>query len=125
LVIFEGWFLGFHRLPEKQLDHELRAPNEELAAYAMWTNALDAFVLLQSADLDFIVKWRVDSEAQRRAKGEKTMSDADAHAYIARFIPVYREYVPELLGHPPTRDFMHVVLGEHRAPTTIFGTVPE
>jgi D-glycerate 3-kinase len=123
LVIFEGWFLGFHPRPEKQLDHELRVPNEKLAAYAAWTNTLDAFVLLQASDLDFIVKWRVDSEAQRRKKGEKTLSEAGARAYIERFISVYREYVPELAKNPPTKEFMHVLLGEDRQPLTMFGTV--
>lgn len=122
LVIFEGWFLGFHQLPEKQLDHELRASNEKLAAYSAWTKSLDAFVLMQAGELDFIVKWRVDSEAQRRKKGEKTMSEADARSYIERFIPVYREYVPELAKNPPTSEFMHVMLGEDRQPLTMFGT---
>jgi D-glycerate 3-kinase len=122
LVIFEGWFLGFHQLPQKQLDHELRASNEKLANYTQWSKALDAFILLQAGDLDFIVKWRVDSEAQRRNKGEKTMSEADARAYIERFIPVYREYVPELAKNPPTRELLHVMLGEDRQPTTMFGT---
>jgi D-glycerate 3-kinase len=122
LVIFEGWFLGFHQLLEKQLDRELRASNEKLADYTRWTKALDAFVLLQSSDLDFIVKWRVDSEAQRRNKGEKTMSEADARAYIERFIPVYREYVPELAKNPPGSEFLRVMLGENRQPVTMFGT---
>lgn len=123
LVIFEGWFMGFHQLPQKQLDPQLRVPNEKLAAYDAWTRMLDAFVLLQASYLDFIVRWRVDSEAQRRKKGEKTLSEADARAYIERFIPVYREYVPELVKHPPTKEFMHVLLGENRQPTTMFGTV--
>jgi D-glycerate 3-kinase len=122
LVVFEGWMLGFHQLPEKLLDHSLRIPNEMLGAYEAWTKLLDAFVLLQADELDFIVKWRVDSEQQRRNKGEKTMSDADARAYIERFIPVYREYVPELAKHPPTKEFAHIVLGENRQPITMFGT---
>jgi pantothenate kinase-related protein Tda10 len=78
---------------------------------------------LQADDLDFIVRWRVDSEAQRRKKGERTLSDDGARAYIERFIPVYREYVPELAKNPPAKDFLHVMLGENRQPITMFGTV--
>jgi D-glycerate 3-kinase len=122
LVIFEGWMLGFHELPEKQLDHELRISNGMLGAYDAWTKRLDAFVLLEAGELDLIVKWRIDSEQQRRKKGEKTMSDADARAYIERFLPVYRAYVPELKTNPPTSELMHVLLGENRQPTTMFGT---
>jgi len=122
LVIFEGWMLGFHQLPEKSLDRALRIPNEMLGAYDAWTKMLDAFVLLEASELDFIVKWRIDSEQQRRKKGETTLSDADARAYIERFIPVYREYVPALAKHPPAPEFAHVLLGEDRQPITMFGT---
>jgi D-glycerate 3-kinase len=122
LVIFEGWMLGFHQLPQNQLDPELRVSNEMLGAYDAWNEAFDAFALLQADELDFIVKWRIDSEQQRRKKGEKTMSDADARAYIERFLPVYREYVPALAKQPPTQEFAHVLLGENRQPITMFGT---
>jgi len=122
LVIFEGWMLGFHQLPEKALEAGLCASNDLLGAYEAWTKMLDAFVLLQAGDLDFITAWRVDSEQQRRNNGETTMTDADARAYIERFIPVYRDYVPELAANPPTREYLKIVLGSDRQPLTMFGT---
>ena len=50
------------------------------------------------------------------------MTDADARAYIERFIPVYRDYVPELAANPPTREYLKIVLGSDRQPLTMLGT---
>ncbi|MEO8874365.1 MAG: zeta toxin family protein [Polyangiaceae bacterium] len=125
LVIFEGWSLGFRARPDDSVEPALRTANSLLGAYAAWTKPFDAFVLLEAGELDFIVDWRVGSERQRREKGEKTMSDSDARAYIERFIPVYRDYVPELVQRPPTDAFMKIVLGKNRQPVTMFGTVAE
>ena len=116
LVVFEGWQIAFPHLPEHKLDEELWLANAELTAYETWTKKLDALILLEAEELDFIVQWRVDSERQRREKGETTMSEADAQKYITRFLPVYQAYVPELRENPPVAEFKRVVLGKDRNP---------
>jgi len=118
LVVFEGWQLGFSTLPKHRMDEELWLANDELAAYEVWTKKLDALILLEAQELDFIVEWRVDSERKRREKGETTMNEADAQRYITRFLPVYRAYVPALVEDPPVEPFKHVVLGKDRNPVT-------
>lgn len=116
LVIFEGWMLGFRKLPKHAIDQELWPSNELLPPYEMWTNKLDAFLLLEAKALDFIVRWRVDSERARREKGETTMNEVDAQMYVERFLPVYRAYVPDLVRDMPTEHAKHIVLGADRSP---------
>ena len=88
--------LGFSPVPEQTSSPDLRASNAMLAAYAAWNGMLEAFVSLQVASLETIVRWRVDSERVRRARGETALSDEDARDYIERFLPAYRAYVPAL-----------------------------
>jgi D-glycerate 3-kinase len=95
LVFFEGWMLGFTPVDEELATGAMRAPNALLQSYAQW-NVSDAFVLLEAAELSFIVSWRVDSERARRARGEPTLSDDEARDYIERFLPAYELYVPRL-----------------------------
>ena len=116
LVIFEGWMLGFHPLPKHALDEDLWQANELLRPYETWTAKLDAFLLLEAKELDFIVRWRVDSEKQRRDRGETTMNEVDAQLYVERFLPVYRAYVPNLASDMPTENTKHLVLGADREP---------
>lgn len=116
LIVLEGWQLGFSTLPKHRMDEELWLANDELAAYDVWTKKLDALILLEAKELDFIVEWRVGSERARREKGETTMNEADAQRYITRFLPVYRAYVPALVDDPPVEAFKHVVLGKDRNP---------
>jgi D-glycerate 3-kinase len=116
LLIFEGWMLGFPPVPEQALEPELRASNALLAAYAAWNGMLDAFVSLRVASLDTIVRWRVDSERARRARGETALSDDDARDYIERFLPAYRVYGPALAARPPCDDVRWIELGDDRLP---------
>ncbi|MGH7327072.1 MAG: hypothetical protein ACREJX_01855, partial [Polyangiaceae bacterium] len=119
LVIFEGWMLGFHKLPKHALDEDLWPSNELLPPYGTWTQKLDAFLLLEAKELDFIVKWRVDSERARREKGEQTMNEVDAQKYVERFLPVYAAYVPRLRDDPPTENFKRIVLDANREPIAL------
>jgi D-glycerate 3-kinase len=116
LLILEGWMLGFAPVPEETLEPELRASNALLPAYAAWNRRLDAFVSLRVASLDTIVRWRVDSERARRARGETALGDEDARDYIERFLPAYRVYVPALAARPPCDDVRWIELGEDRMP---------
>lgn len=117
LVIFEGWMLGFPKLPRHRLDEELWPANELLGAYETWTRKLDAFLLLEAARLDDIVAWRVESERARRERGESTMNEVDAQKYVERFLRVYQAYVPQVMDELETADKKRIALGADRLPS--------
>lgn len=116
LVIVEGWMLGFVALDEASLEAELVAPNRCLAQYGAWIARLDSLVHMSVESPATIVKWRVESERNRRLRGETALSDEDAADYIRRFLPAYRVYVPQLEAHPPCADFLALTLGPDRQP---------
>lgn len=116
VLVLEGWMLGFAPVEEASLELDLRAPNALLAAYGAWNATLDAFLGLRASSLDSIVRWRVDSERARRARGETALSDEDARDYIERCLPAYRVYVPALAARPPCDDTRWIELGEDRLP---------
>lgn len=110
LVIVEGWMLGFAPVDEGSLEPDLLAPNRYLARYGVWNARLDALVHLSVESPDTIVEWRVQSERNRRMRGETALSDEDAADYIRRFLPAYRVYVPALEARPPCPDFLALAL---------------
>lgn len=85
-VILEGWMLGFPSvgggLPI----------DPRFAAYEAWTSRLDALLHLRVADPEQIVRWRVEAEQRMRAVRGAGMTDAQAEAYIRRFLPIYELY---------------------------------
>jgi len=116
LLIVEGWMLGFSPTPDPALPSDLRAPNAYLAAYAAWSERLDAFVRLDVESLETIVDWRIDAERARRDRGEAALCDADARDYVERFLPAYRVYLPRLREHPPCEDVLTIGLRGDRMP---------
>jgi D-glycerate 3-kinase len=114
VIVLEGWMLGFTPVAEDGLETALHVPNAYLAAYAAWTARLDAFLHMHIDSLDTIVRWRIDSERARRAKGESTLTDEEARDYIERFLPAYRTWEPPLHAHPPSDDARMVSLDEDR-----------
>jgi len=116
LVVFEGWMLGFTSVPASQPPSELATTNALLAAYRPWSDALDAFVLLEAADLRFVVDWRCSAERARRAHGEPALSSEETRDYIERFLPAYQLWVPGLRVATPGRRALRFVLGAERLP---------
>jgi D-glycerate 3-kinase len=116
VVILEGWMVGFAPLDSNAIAPELAASNALLGAYAAWWRCLDAIVVAEAASLSSIVRWRVDAERARRARGEAGLSDADALDYIERFLPAYRAWVPPLVARPPCRRVVTTKLGDDRMP---------
>jgi D-glycerate 3-kinase len=116
MVIVEGWMLGFAPVDEAALEPDLVSPNRYLSAYGAWNARLDALAHLTVDSPDTIIRWRVESERARRARGETALSDDDASDYIRRFLPAYRVYVPALGANPPCADFLVVALGPDRDP---------
>jgi D-glycerate 3-kinase len=105
LVFVEGWMLGFSPVPEATLpDARMVVPNRALAAYAEWHRFLDAFVVMRAKELESIVDWRVQAEADAVARGRPGLSPAAIEDYIRRFLPAYATYagVPHQFAGPRT-----------------------
>jgi D-glycerate 3-kinase len=115
VLLFEGWMLAFAPAPDDDTPLELAPTNRLLADYT-WRARLDALVHLTTADLEQIVRWRVDSERARRATGSPALSDAEAEDYVRRFLPAYRLWTPPLLAAPPLASLLEVDLAPDRSP---------
>lgn len=99
VVVLEGWMLGFTPvLAAPHDDPHLATVDRALAAYDRWWRYLDAMVVEVAPDLDRIVSWRMDAEAARRRAGLGALDDDAARAYVTRFLPAYRAYVPPLVA---------------------------
>lgn len=117
VVIFEGWMLGF--TPSARLDRvaHLGAVNGYLRAYDAWHARLDGLLHLDVDDLELVVRWRVESEQRRRAAEGRGLSDEAAEAYVRRFLPLYRMFLPGLRdGGLEGRPTLRVTLGADRLP---------
>jgi D-glycerate 3-kinase len=117
VVLWEGWMLGFVPVPEAACpDPDLAEVNRALAAYAPWRERIDAMLQLIAADVADIARWRVGAERALRATGRGGMSEAEARAYIERFLPAYGIWPPALAADPPSPSRHRVVvLGGDRA----------
>ncbi|MFO0629788.1 MAG: hypothetical protein U0325_29705 [Polyangiales bacterium] len=117
VVVFEGWMLGFTPSPRLDRVPHLGAVNGLLRAYDAWTARLDGLLHLDVDDLERVVRWRVESEQRRRAAEGRGLSDAGAEAYIRRFLPLYRAYLPGLRADGlEGRPTLRVALGADRLP---------
>lgn len=118
IVLLEGWMLGFPSVSSSALPNEhLREVNEQLAAYSLWNEKLDAFVQLDPEDHLFVLDWRVEAEQKMRAQGKGGMSDEAIRAYVQKFLPAYEIYLPALRLNPPLADkVLRVRIGKNRLP---------
>lgn len=113
LVLLEGWCLAF--APAARVSPLLEEPNRRLAAYSAWTSLLDALVILEAPSLEQVVLWRLESERQRRERGEGAMSEAQCLAYIQTFLPAYEAWLPGMLQQPPVQPLLRIPIGADRA----------
>lgn len=116
VVLFEGWMLAFAPVDPALIldDPALAACNERLGAYDGWRARVDRWVLLRGARVEFVIDWRVESEQKRRAREGRGLTDAEARAYVERFLPAYRLWgsrVAELIRRPK----LSAVLAEDRS----------
>lgn len=117
VVLFEGWMLGFAPIEGAVEDRDLAVVNEKLRAYDAWNARLDALLHLDVDELESVVRWRVESEQRRRAIEGTGLGDEGARAYVTRFLPLYRAYLPGLRASPPVRGpTLRVTLGPDRLP---------
>jgi D-glycerate 3-kinase len=117
VLFFEGWMLGFEATQTIPIDDaSLAQCNELLVNYETWRDALDAFLHLDMADDRFVLTWRVEAERARRAREGRGLSDDEARAYVAQFLPAYALWSPGLRAHPPSARAWRVVIGADRLP---------
>jgi D-glycerate 3-kinase len=119
LIFIEGWMLGFPpAAPESLPDENLKRVNEFLPAYKSWTSELDGFIQIDTDNLENIVRWRVEAEKHMIASGKTGMSESEITAYVNKFIPAYKIYVPLLRKNPPVAETLHFTLALNRLPVS-------
>ncbi|KAF5829074.1 hypothetical protein DUNSADRAFT_16607 [Dunaliella salina] len=51
---------------------------------------------------EWVFKWRLQAEERMRASGKPGMTDAQIADFVARFMPAYKAYLPQLYSKGPT-----------------------
>ena len=105
IVLFEGWMLGFRPAgaAAAAVDPALVPVDACLEAYtAAWDSYVDAWLVVRVSDPQFAYRWRLQAERAMRASGRPAMTDAQVAAFVDRFMPAYKCYLPELYEKGPT-----------------------
>lgn len=106
VVLFEGWMLGFAPVEDEAaaaVDPNLRPVNAALRSYrAAWDSHVDAWLVVRVAQPDYAYRWRLQAEQAMRASGRPAMTDEQVAAFVDRFMPAYRAYLPGLYAAGPT-----------------------
>lgn len=89
VVLLEGWMVGFTAV--LQTEPKLRRINGYLKDYSNVWNRIGFLVQLKADDIQFVYTWRSEAEKHH---GLNRM--VDITAFIDRFMPVYRQYLPHL-----------------------------
>ena len=117
VIFVEGWMLGFTAVPDSELnDASLKAINAALPAYERWLELLDAFIWLEPLDLHYTVDWRVEAEERMKEQGKTGMSQPEILAYIAKFLPAYKTYLPVLKATVSRFPHLHLTIARNRLP---------
>jgi D-glycerate 3-kinase len=96
-VLLEGWCVGFTPVPEADIqDAHLTELNRLLEKYRSWYELFDAFVQLQVENINRVIDWRIEAEDKMHAAGKSAMAPERIRAYIERFLPAYRLYLPHI-----------------------------
>lgn len=119
IVLVEGWMLGYTRAPDAALpDPRLADPNQALAAYAVWYEQIDVWIVLRAIDPTSVLRWRVQAEEAMRAAGRPALDRAAIEDYIRRFLPAYRIWGGAPAGVPPSRQLTIWLDDARRAAST-------
>eukprot|EP00633_Aureoumbra_lagunensis_P010294 CAMPEP_0197306582 /NCGR_PEP_ID=MMETSP0891-20130614/3584_1 /TAXON_ID=44058 ORGANISM="Aureoumbra lagunensis, Strain CCMP1510" /NCGR_SAMPLE_ID=MMETSP0891 /ASSEMBLY_ACC=CAM_ASM_000534 /LENGTH=294 /DNA_ID=CAMNT_0042789011 /DNA_START=295 /DNA_END=1182 /DNA_ORIENTATION=- len=94
IIILEGWCLGF--LPQENIDDpHLRTINQFLRTdLAPIYGLFDSFITLTVDDPAVVYDWREQAEAKSRAEGLGAMSKSQVRAFVDRYMPLYKQYLP-------------------------------
>lgn len=118
VIFFEGWMLGFTAVAETALaDPALKDINAVLPGYERWLELLDAMIWLEPQDANYVIEWRVEAEKRMQAEGHAGMSETEITAYINKFLPAYRTYLPVLKATVARFPHLHLMIGRNRLPT--------
>ena len=67
-----------------------------------WDSFVDAWLVVRVASPDYAYRWRLQAEQSMRASGRPAMTDEQVAAFVDRFMPAYRAYLPGLYAAGPT-----------------------
>jgi len=120
IIIFEGWCVGFRSLSAVQLESKWSAAvganmkpayagrlgklelesvtlvNEALRQYDEVTDMLDAFVLIDAEDTQYVYAWRLEQEAALRRERGSGMTDEQVVSFVNGYYPAYELYTEAL-----------------------------
>jgi D-glycerate 3-kinase len=123
VVLFEGWMLGFSSIgPEeaKKVEEPLGMVDECLKAYkGQWDAHVHAWLVIKVGNPEWVFKWRLEAEQKMKASGKDGMSDKGVRAFVNRYLPAYKAYLPALYKSGPTTSrpghLLYVEVNENRA----------
>ena len=117
VLLLEGWCLGFEAKAENPSGW-IEPINQYLKQYNALYNKIDAMVVMQIPELQWVYRWREEAEAKMRAANKPAMSVEETKDFIDRFYPVYQCYLPGLYRKSKTTPIpcLTFCLDEHRAP---------
>ena len=102
IVLYEGWMQGFTSVEDDEGLDEIHSGigevNEILRGYDdMWA-LMDVWLVIQVKQLDCIYEWRLQAEKAMKEKfgQDKGMSDDEVKAFVDKYIPAYKAYLPQL-----------------------------
>mmetsp|Transcript_4507 Transcript_4507/g.13348 ORF Transcript_4507/g.13348 Transcript_4507/m.13348 type:complete len:408 (-) Transcript_4507:120-1343(-) len=102
VVLYEGWMQGFTSVGDDSKLGEVHSGipevNKYLDRYAEMWSLMDIWLIIQVKQLDCIYSWRLQAEkAMKQAFGEdKGMTDEEVKAFVDKYIPAYKAYLPDL-----------------------------
>ncbi|KAL4425715.1 hypothetical protein ABPG75_009731 [Micractinium tetrahymenae] len=106
VVLFEGWMLGFAPVEDEAaaaVGPNLAPVNAFLRSYKKaWDSFVDSWLVVRVAQPDYAYRWRLQAEQAMRASGRPAMTDEQVAAFVDRFMPAYRAYLPGLYAAGPT-----------------------
>ncbi|KAK5998371.1 putative kinase mug58 [Cladobotryum mycophilum] len=135
VIILEGWCVGFRPLAPSRLQAKHQAPsrtlrnhrlehlllvNEKLGEYDALTDLFDAFIHIDSEDVEYVYDWRLEQEEHlREIRGDPNagMSKAQVIKFVDAYFPGYELYTEGvrnglLLNHPGSQ--LRLVVGRDR-----------
>ncbi|CEG50459.1 Predicted kinase [Plasmopara halstedii] len=102
VLIIEGWCMGFQAVedPVLGMSANMKAVNEELRAFNKFYEELDALIVIQIDNLDWIYDWREQPEQLLREAGKPAMTSDEVRDFVDRFMPAYKTYLKTLYADP-------------------------
>lgn len=93
---------GFESVPNteglREIDEGLVKVNDYLKAYDAWNKEMDAWLVVQVEDPQWVYQWRLEAEQRMKASGKGGMTNEQVADFVSRYMPSYRAYLPGLYG---------------------------